>query len=148
VFLKKITGNYTMAGRLPGTIINMTQGQIHAHVQILWKDIPLCVIVTRASCEDMHLATGDAITVIIKGTDVMLAKSFSWMLSARNKAAGVVKQIIQGDVLSKIIVESQGDMLHAIITNTSLKEMDLRNGDEVMAIVKSTELILSKEFES
>lgn len=137
-----------MAGRLPGTIINITQGQIHAHVQILWKDIPLSVIVTRASCEDMHLTTGDTITVIIKGTDVMLAKSFSGMLSARNKAVGVVKQIIHGDVLSKIIVESQGDMLHAIITNTSLKEMDLRNGDEVMAIVKSTELILSKEFES
>ncbi|MGQ3685691.1 MAG: TOBE domain-containing protein [Candidatus Loosdrechtia sp.] len=137
-----------MAGRLPGTIINITQGQIHAHVQILWKDIPLSVIVTRASCEDMHLAIGDAITVIIKGTDVMLAKSFSGMLSARNKAKGVVKQIIQGDVLSKVLVESQGDVFPAMITNTSMKEMDIRNGDEVIAIVKSTELILSKEIES
>ena len=36
-------------------------------------------------------------------------------------------------------------MLHAIITNTSLKEMSIQNGDEIMAIVKSTELILSKE---
>jgi molybdate transport system regulatory protein len=43
-------------------------------------------------------------------------------------------------------VESQGDMLHAIITNTSLKDMDIRRGDEVTAIVKSTELILSKDM--
>lgn len=135
-----------MANRLCGTIVDVTQGQIHAHVQILWKEIPLSVIITRASSEDMRLSVGDTISVLIKGTDIMLAKSFSGMLSARNRAKGVVRQIIQGDVLSKVFVESQGDMLHAIITNTSLKDMDIHNGDEVMAIVKSTELILSKEI--
>ncbi|GAN33165.1 MAG: hypothetical protein DYG83_14065 [Candidatus Brocadia sp. AMX2] len=135
-----------MANRLCGTIVSITQGQIHAHVQILWKDIPLSVIITRASCEDMHLSVGDAISVLIKGTDIMLAKSFSGMLSARNRTKGVVREIVQGDVLSKIYLESQGDMLHAIITNTSLKEMNLQEGNEVTAIVKSTELILSKEI--
>lgn len=124
----------------------MVQGQIHAHVQILWKDIPLSVIITRASCEDMHLSVGDTVSVLVKGTDIMLAKALSGMLSARNKARGIVRQIIQGDVLSKVFVESQGDMLHAIITNASLREMDLQKGNEVTAIVKSTELILSKEI--
>jgi molybdate transport system regulatory protein len=94
----------------------------------------------------MHLSAGDTISVLIKGTDIMLAKSFSGMLSARNRVKGIVRQIIQGDVLSKVFVESQGDMLHAIITNTSLREMDIHEGDEVTAIVKSTELILSKEM--
>ncbi len=47
--------------------------------------------------------------------------------------------------LSKVFVESQDEMLHAIITNTSLKEMDIREGNEITAIVKSTELILYKE---
>lgn len=136
-----------MASRLCGKIINIVQGQIHAHVHILWKEIPLSVIITRASCEDMHLSAGDTISVLIKGTDVMLAKSFSGMLSARNKAGGVVRQIIMGDVLSKVCVESQGDMLHAFITNSSLREMNICEGDEVTAIVKSTELILSKDYE-
>lgn len=134
-----------MANRLYGTIVKVVQGKINAHVQILWKKTPLSVIITRASCEDMHLSAGDNIHVVIKGTDIMLAKSFSGLLSARNRAVGVVRQIIEGDVLSKVVVESQGDMLHAIITNTSLKEMSIQNGDEIMAIVKSTELILSKE---
>lgn len=124
----------------------MVQGQIHAHVQILWKDIPLSVIITSASCEDMRLSVGDTISVLIKGTDIMLAKALSGMLSARNKARGIVRQIIQGDVLSKVFVESQGDILHAIITNASLREMNLQKEDEVTAIVKSTELILSKEI--
>lgn len=106
----------------------------------------MSVIITRASCDDMHLLVGDTIYVLIKGTDIMLAKSFSGILSARNRAKGVVREIIQGDVLSKVFVESRGDMLHAIVTNASLKDMDIRNGDEVTAIVKSTELILSKEI--
>ncbi len=134
-----------MANRLYGTIVNVIQGKINAHIHILWKKIPLSVIITRASCEDMHLSVGDNIYVVIKGTDIMLAKSLSGLLSARNRAIGVVRQIIKGDVLSKVMVESQGDMLHAIITNVSLNEMDIKDGDEITAIVKSTELILSKE---
>ena len=105
----------------------------------------MSVIITRASCEDMRLSVDDTIYVLIKGTDIMLAKSFSGMISARNRARGIVRRIIQGDVLSKVFVESQGDMLHAFITNNSLREMAIHEGDEVMAIVKSTELILSKE---
>ncbi|KKO20498.1 MAG: hypothetical protein DCC43_07320 [Candidatus Brocadia sp.] len=133
-----------MANKLCGTIVAITQGHIHAHIKILWKEIPLNVIITRASCEDMHLLAGDTISVLIKGTDIMIAKAFSGMLSARNRARGMVRQIIQGDVLSKIYVESQGDMLYAIITNASLEEMGIKEGDEITAIVKSTELILSK----
>ena len=134
-----------MASKVSGTITKVVKGHIHANVQILWKSIPLSVVITTASCEDMHLSEGDSITVLIKGTDVMLAKSFSGMISARNRVSGIVKQIIEGDVVSKVFVESQDEMLHAIITNTSLKEMDVREGNEIMAIVKSTELILYKE---
>jgi molybdate transport system regulatory protein len=134
-----------MASKVSGTITKVVKGHIHANVQILWKSIPLSVVITTASCEDMHLSEGDSITVLIKGTDVMLAKSFSGMISARNRVSGIVKQIIEGDVVSKVFVESQDEMLHAIITNTSLKEMDVREGNEITAIVKSTELILYKE---
>jgi molybdate transport system regulatory protein len=134
-----------MASKVSGTITKVVKGHIHANVQILWKSIPLSVVITTASCEDMHLSEGDTITVLIKGTDVMLAKSFSGMISARNRVSGIVKQIIEGDVVSKVFVESQDEMLHSIITNTSLKEMDVREGNEITAIVKSTELILYKE---
>lgn len=135
-----------MSNRLHGKIVNIIRGKIHAHVQILWKEVLLSVIITSVSCDDMHLSAGDSICVIIKGTDIMLAKSISGILSARNRTRGLVKQIIRGDVLSKVLIESQGDVIHAIITNASLDEMKINSGDEITAIVKSTELILSKEF--
>ena len=135
-----------MSNRLHGKIVNIIRGKIHAHVQIFWKEVLLSVIITSVSCDDMHLSAGDSICVIIKGTDIMLAKSISGILSARNRTRGIVKEIIRGDVLSKVLIESQGDVLHAIITNASLDEMKINSGDEITAIVKSTELILSKEF--
>ena len=135
-----------MASRLSGKISNIVPGKMHAHVHIQWKEIPLSVIITRASCDDMRLTAGDVVTVLVRGTDVMLAKAFSGLLSARNKAKGIVRNIIEGDVLSKVCVESQGDVLHAYITNSSLKELCLHEGDEVTAFVKSTELILSKDM--
>lgn len=135
-----------MAGRLYGTIVRVTKGHIYAHVEILWKEVPLSVIVTRTSSEDMELKSGDSVYVLIKGMDVLLAKTFSGILSARNKIRGTVKRIIQGDILSKVFLESQGDTFHAFITNTSLMEMEVNVGDEITAIVKSTELILSKEL--
>jgi len=133
-----------MTTRLSGTIKKINKGRVHTHIHVLWKETPLNVIVTRASCDDMKLSEGDKILVFMKGTDVMLAKSFSGMLSARNRIDGVVRKIVRGDVLSKIMLESQGDTLQAIITNTSLNEMDIRQDDHVTAIVKSTELILLK----
>lgn len=134
-----------MASRLCGRIVNIVPGKMHAHVHILWKEIPLSVIITKASCDDMRLGVGDTVTVLVRGTDVMIAKAFSGMLSARNKAKGIVRHIIEGDVLSKVCVESQGDILYAYITNSSLKDLCLNEGDEVTALVKSTELILSKD---
>ncbi len=134
-----------MASKVCGTIIGVEKGRIHANVQILWKAIPLSVIITKASCEDMRLSEGDAVSVLIKGTDVMLAESLSGKISARNRVNGIVRRIIEGDVVSKVFVESQEELLYAIITNISLKEMDIREGNEVTAIVKSTELILYKE---
>jgi len=134
-----------MASKVRGTITRVVKGHIHANVQLLWKSVPLSVVITKASCEDMRLSEGDSITVLIKGTDVMLVKSFSGMISARNRVSGVVKGVIRGDVVSKVFVESQEEMLHAIITNTSLREMDIKEGNEITAIVKSTELILYKE---
>ena len=134
-----------MASKVCGTITRVVKGHIHANVQILRKSIPLSVVITKASCEDMQRSEGDSITVLIKGTDVMLAKSFSGMISARNMVSGIVKRIIRGDVISKVFVESQEEMLHAIITNASLEEMEISEGNEITAIVKSTELILYKE---
>ena len=133
-----------MASKVSGTITRVVKGRIHANVQVLWKSIPLSVVITRESCDDMNLFEGDSISVLMKSTDLILAKAFRGILSARNFITGVVINILRGDVLSKVIFESQGETLCAIVTNASLEEMNIQTGEEITAIVKSTELVLFK----
>jgi molybdopterin-binding protein len=60
--------------QLPGKIVEVTLGDIMAHVVVkIGKDLVESVI-TRRSAQELGLKKGDHVTVIIKSTEVMLQK--------------------------------------------------------------------------
>lgn len=66
-------------------------------------------------------------------------------LSARNKIKGKIKDIKLGDVMAKISIEiSGGTIMSSVITVDSAEDLKLKVGDEVFAIVKSTEVMIGK----
>jgi molybdate transport system regulatory protein len=66
-------------------------------------------------------------------------------LSARNQLAAVVARVTHGDVMSTVNVElPDGQRLTAAITKDAAEELDLAPGDDVLVIVKSTEVMLGK----
>jgi len=67
-------------------------------------------------------------------------------ISARNKLDGEIKNVDLGAVMAsiKIKVEDPG-ILTALITKESAEGLDLKKGDKVSAIIKSTEIIVGKE---
>lgn len=67
-------------------------------------------------------------------------------ISARNLLKGKVEKVEKGPVTAtvKIKIESPG-MITAIITKESVEDMDIKAGDEVMAVIKSTEVMIAKE---
>jgi molybdopterin-binding protein len=65
--------------------------------------------------------------------------------SARNQLRGTVMSIKLGDVMAEIIVElSDGQQIVSAITRTSAESLDLKQGDSVQAIIKSTEVMIGK----
>ncbi|HWC37427.1 MAG TPA: TOBE domain-containing protein [Acidimicrobiales bacterium] len=67
-------------------------------------------------------------------------------LSARNQLAATVSSVKHGSVMSVVTVRlSGGEELVAAITRDSAESLALGQGDQVTAIVKATEVILSKE---
>ena len=66
-------------------------------------------------------------------------------ISARNGLKGKVEDIKLGEVMAsiKIAVDEPG-IITAIITRESAEELDLKEGDEVKAIIKSTEVMVAK----
>lgn len=65
-------------------------------------------------------------------------------INVRNQFKGLVKEIIYGDVLSEIDVQTASGIITSTITTRSVKELDLQVGSEVIAFVKSTEVSIAK----
>ena len=65
-------------------------------------------------------------------------------LSARNQLCGTVKGVRPGDVMAEVVVDVGGQELVAAITLASVERLKLKPGDAVVAIVKSTSIIIGK----
>ncbi|MCW4029528.1 MAG: TOBE domain-containing protein [Candidatus Bathyarchaeota archaeon] len=66
-------------------------------------------------------------------------------LSARNQFRGKVVEVKKGVITAEIKVEiTMPVTITSVITKESADELDLKVGDEVAAIVKSTEVMISK----
>jgi molybdopterin-binding protein len=89
-----------------------------------------------------HLKVGNAVAVLFKETEVSLAKDLSGKISLRNRVRGVVQQIRRGDILCEVVLECNGHPLTSIITTRAVKRLDLKEGDEVEALVKANEVSL------
>jgi molybdopterin-binding protein len=67
-------------------------------------------------------------------------------LSARNQLRGVIIRVTQGAVMSTVVVRLPGgEEITAAITKDSAEGLQLQEGDEVTAIIKSTEVMIGKE---
>ncbi len=66
--------------------------------------------------------------------------------SARNELHGKVVALKSGGVMSEVVVKVSEDIaISANITNDSLESLGLEMGSEVMLLIKSSFVILSKE---
>lgn len=67
-------------------------------------------------------------------------------ISARNTLKGTVEDVELGAIMAnvKIKIESP-DTITAIITKEAVKDLDIKAGEKVIAIIKSTEVMVAKE---
>jgi molybdopterin-binding protein len=59
---------------LPGTIDDIVWGDVMVHVTIRVGENIVDSVITRRSAGEMGLKKGDAVTAVVKATEVMLAK--------------------------------------------------------------------------
>jgi molybdopterin-binding protein len=65
-------------------------------------------------------------------------------INVRNQFKGKVKEIIRGDVVSEIDVETPWGIVTSVITTRSVDDLQLKPGTDVVALVKATEVSLAK----
>lgn len=65
-------------------------------------------------------------------------------LSARNNLRGTIKSIKLGTVMAEVVVDVSGQEVVAAITRSSVERMGLKDGDQVYAVIKATEVMIGK----
>ncbi|QCD53384.1 TOBE domain-containing protein [Campylobacter sp. RM16192] len=100
--------------------------------------------VTVDSQNELDLKVGKEVVYIFKASSIIVAKGDNKLkLSATNQIKGKVAEVKLGAVNAEIDIEiAGGDKLSAIITNESAKNLALKAGDEVVAVIKASQIII------
>ncbi|HMW91634.1 MAG TPA: TOBE domain-containing protein [Candidatus Obscuribacter sp.] len=65
-------------------------------------------------------------------------------ISGRNQLTGRVISVKLGDIMAEIVMQVGENTITSVITRGSAESMELKVGDEVTALIKSTEVMLLK----
>ncbi len=65
-------------------------------------------------------------------------------LSARNQLRGRVKEVEFDSIMAHVVVEVGENEIESVITRRSADELKLKQGDSVLVVIKSTEVMIQK----
>jgi len=74
-----------------------------------------------------------------------LQKLIGMSTSIRNRLAGTIEKIVSDRVVSEVVIRTTAGTITSIITTGSAQRMNLKEGDNVFAIIKATEVSVEKE---
>lgn len=93
------------------------------------------------------IAVGDRVELIVKPTNVAIAKDFSAKVSYSNQLPCTIESMDNGELLSSLKLDFHGMVLESIITLNAVKRMDLRVGERITAFIKASDLSIGEVFD-
>jgi len=66
-------------------------------------------------------------------------------LSARNQLKGRIEDVRLGTIMAHVVVRVGENIIESVITRLSAEEHNLKKGDSVTVVIKSTEVMLQKD---
>jgi len=110
-------------------------------VDVAGTIISAVVTDTPETCD--YLGVDKSLRSIFKESEVIIGLGDCGRISLRNQFVGEVLAIDQGQLLSKVTVDTQIGLIRSIITTNAVLTLPVRVGDQVTAMVKTNEVMLS-----
>jgi molybdopterin-binding protein len=129
--------------QLPGVISEIiSEGHLSiVQVEALGHTFKAIVIDTPQTAP--YLREGNNVNMLFKENEVVIAKSFSGLISLQNRFDSIIKALEMGKLLCKVTMDFQGHQLISLITAHAATQLTLAIGDSVTAMVKTNEISLS-----
>lgn len=129
-----------------GKVIKLSKGAVNGQVVLdIGDGMEIVSVITNESIEDLRLKKGGEAYALIKASSpILVANEEAGRSSARNRLCGTVVTCIEGAVNGEVGLELPGGKrLTVVITNESIKGLELKEGVEVCALVKASSVILA-----
>jgi molybdate transport system regulatory protein len=120
-----------------------THGSL-SQLEIETGGLMLCTIIIETPETADYLKTGNTIQLIFKETEVILSKSMDSLLSVENQIPGNILEIQKGSLLYRVRLETKAGIITSVITKRSGDKLNFSEGDEVVAMIKNNEIMLSR----
>ncbi|WP_114241547.1 TOBE domain-containing protein [Dyella sp. C9] len=131
--------------QLAGKVAVVRKGAVNDLVELeIAGGDRIVATITSESTETLRLAPGAEAVALIKASSVLIGLPEPGMrLSARNQLAGRVTQVTRGAVNTEVRLALRGgSVVVAIITNDSAQALGLAEGQEAIAVIKASSIIL------
>jgi molybdate transport system regulatory protein len=129
-----------------GTVSEIQIGAVNAEVYLKLQGGEVIVAaITKESVAALRLKAGVEALALVKAPQIIIVTDFGgYQLSARNQLAGKVTKVKVGAVNSEIDIElTGGDLVAATVTNDSVDDLGLREGQTATAVFKAGAVILA-----
>ena len=130
---------------LTSKVDKVIKGAVNSEVDLtLQGGQKIVATITNTSAEALGLSSGKSAYAVIKASEVMIGKNVEGgKISARNVLSGVIDKVQDGAVNSEIIVGLPGGAkIVASITKESVHSLGLKQGENVNAIVKASNVMV------
>jgi molybdate transport system regulatory protein len=140
------TDNLTTRNQLAGTVTGVVIGTVMAEVRVDVNGSEFVAAITAHSVERLGLGEGDAVTVLVKATEVSLSKGGARLdsITTRNQIPGKATGVVLGSVMAEVTIDAGGNELVAAVTRSSVERLGIAKGDDVVVLIKATEVMLGR----
>ncbi|MBO4831983.1 MAG: TOBE domain-containing protein [Oscillospiraceae bacterium] len=126
-----------------GTVTKVTDGAVNGIVTIDVNGTPVSATISLNAISELGLEPGKKAYAVIKATEVMVGRGEHLPLSARNQFPGKVTGVEKGAVNSIVRISALGGYtISATISNNAVAELDLKEGEDVLAVIKATSVMV------
>ncbi len=143
--LQRMTMKISAKNVFSGTVCDIVRDVSVSQVVLQLKSgHRMTAVVSTDSVDALGLEIGSSAYALVKASSVMIASdSPSLKISAKNRITGRIVQVTESAVVGEVVLDiGAGETITATITDSSVRNLELQEGREVCAIIKSTSVIV------
>ena len=84
------------------------------------------------------------VQLIFKETEVAVGTGSTFSVSLQNQLSGAIIELEKSALMSKVVIKTAAGPVTAIITSKAVAQLNLQQGREATALIKTNEIMLSE----